>query len=98
MRDAARSLSIFLAKSFSMAAFHGSRQLVREYDTLADLEEGARLGCAFCKLLYACHCRSAGSKPAADLYRIDSLSRHSWALVGAKLPQTRVQPRLWLAF
>jgi len=45
---------------------HGSRQLLREYGTLADLEELAHLGCAFCKLLYACHCRSAGANPAAD--------------------------------
>ena len=45
--------------------FHGSRQLIREYDTLADLEDGVNLGCSFCKLLYACHCRSAGPNPTA---------------------------------
>lgn len=43
---------------------YGSRQLLREFRNLAELEEGAGRGCVFCKLLFACHVRSVGQSPA----------------------------------
>ena len=44
--------------------FYGSRQLLREYHNLIELENGAGRGCPFCKLLFACHVRSVGQSPA----------------------------------
>lgn len=50
--------------------FHGSRQLLREYHSLADLMAGADFGCAFCILVHACHERSAGQAIACSPLRV----------------------------
>ena len=74
--ETCEAITIYIPrKTIPFHGFQGSRQLLRSYTTLLDLQAGAASRCQFCILLNACHQRSVGEDPTTHctnlvVYRI----------------------------